>query len=87
MWWIGNLVGGAAGALLVFAILVGASTWIFRNSRRERVSAENVNDEWDRAAEITSPAFEHAPVTHAGAPADPDAEPRDTAEPTETKTH
>ena len=64
MWWIGDSVGGAVGASVVFLILAGFSTWIFRSSRREHVGADNVNDEWDRAAEITSPAYEHAPVTH-----------------------
>jgi PiT family inorganic phosphate transporter len=88
MWWIGDLIGGAAGALLVFVILAAVSTYIFRSSRREHVGADNVNDEWDRAAEITSPAYEHAPVTHAGThPTDPDGEGSGTVEPTETKTH
>ena len=65
MWWIGDSVGGAVGASVVFLILAGFSTWIFRSSRRDHVGADNVNDEWERAAEITSPAYEHAPVTHA----------------------
>ena len=60
MWWIGDSIGGAVGAIVVFLILVAFSTWIFRSSRREHVGADNVNDEWDRAAEITSPAYEHA---------------------------
>jgi inorganic phosphate transporter, PiT family len=65
LWWIGDSIGGAWGALVVFLLLTVFSVWIFRKSRRERVSAENVNDSWDRAAEITSPTYEHAPVTHA----------------------
>ena len=57
-------------------------------------------DEWDRAAQITSPAYEHAPVTHAqngsgpngsgppgSGPPGSDAADRDQVEPTETKTH
>ena len=64
MWWIGDSVGGAAGAAVVFLILVGVSTWIFRSSRREHVGADNVNDTWERAAEITSPAYEHARPEH-----------------------
>ena len=64
MWWIGDSVGGAAGAVVVSLILVGVSTWIFRSSRREHVGAHNVNDTWERAAEITSPAYEHARPEH-----------------------
>jgi PiT family inorganic phosphate transporter len=100
MWWIGDSIGGALGASVVFLILSGFSAWIFRSSRREHVGADNVNDEWDRAAQITSPAYEHAPVTHAqngsgpngsgppgSGPPGPDAADRDQVEPTETKTH
>jgi PiT family inorganic phosphate transporter len=88
MWWIGDLFGGAAGALVVFLILIGVSTYIFRSSRRDHVGADNVNDQWERAADITSPAYEHAPVTHAGThPTDLDGDGHETAEPTETKTH
>ena len=86
MWWIGDSIGGAAGATVVFLILSAVSYWIFRSSRREHVGADNVNDSWERAAEITSPAYEHAPPQH------PDSDPAardqaETPEPTETKTH
>ena len=100
MWWVGDSIGGALGAGVVFLILAAFSTWIFRSSRREHVGADNVNDEWERAAEITSPAYEHAPVTHAtngsgptqngsrpAGPEDADPADRDQVEPTETKTH
>jgi PiT family inorganic phosphate transporter len=49
MWFIGNSIGGAAGPLVVFAILVGLSTFIYLRSRLQPVSAGNVNEEWDGA--------------------------------------
>lgn len=47
MWAIGHLVGGLAGALVVFAILVGLATWMWRRSRMNAVDHTNVNADWD----------------------------------------
>ncbi len=47
MWWIGNLIGGLAGALVIFVILVGLAIFMYLRSRRKPVDATNVNDEWD----------------------------------------
>ena len=47
MWLIGHLVGGLAGALVVFAILVGLAVWMWRRSRENAVDHTNVNAEWD----------------------------------------
>jgi len=49
MWFIGHWIGGVAGPLVVFAILVGLSTFIYLRSRYQPVRADNVNDEWDGA--------------------------------------
>jgi PiT family inorganic phosphate transporter len=46
MWWIGHLVGGLAGGIVVVAILVALSTYMYLRSRRTAVHAGNVNDEW-----------------------------------------
>jgi hypothetical protein len=89
--------------VVVFVILSAVSGWIFRSSRREHVGAHNVNDHWERQAEVTSPAYEHARPEHPEtvapaaptetvAPAPPteadDPAPRaDEAAPTETKIH
>ncbi len=53
MWWIGDLIGGAAGAVVVFVVLCVFSTWIYRRSRREHVGAHNVNDAFERSALVT----------------------------------
>ena len=46
MWLIGHTIGGLAGALVVFAILVAAAAWMYRHSRKTQVDHRNVNDEW-----------------------------------------
>ena len=48
MWWIGNSVGGALGATVVFAILAALSTWMFLRSRQQHVGAHNVTEDWER---------------------------------------
>ena len=56
MWWIGNLVGGVAGGVVIAALLVAAAGWMFARSRRTPVSAANVNDEWDSPTVPAHPA-------------------------------
>ena len=55
-WWITDVLGGPLdgllGILVVFALLVGVSTLIYLRSRREPVTADNVNDEWDSKADL-----------------------------------
>ncbi|MDQ2758678.1 MAG: inorganic phosphate transporter [Actinomycetota bacterium] len=50
MWWVGHLVGGLAGAVVVFLVLIGVATSIYVHSRRQPVHAGNVNDEWEPTA-------------------------------------
>ncbi|MDI6101123.1 inorganic phosphate transporter [Actinoplanes sp. NEAU-A12] len=47
MFWIGDAVGGTAGALVVFTLLVLASAAMYLRSRTGKVDHENVNDDWD----------------------------------------
>ncbi|MFI5895069.1 anion permease [Actinoplanes sp. NPDC051513] len=49
-WWIGDLVGGLAGALVVVALLIVSATAMWLRSRRIRVDHSNVNDDWDAVA-------------------------------------
>jgi inorganic phosphate transporter, PiT family len=49
MWWIGHLIGGLVGALVVFIILLGLAGFMYLWSRRTPVDHSNVNDEWQDA--------------------------------------
>lgn len=49
MYFIGHLIGGLAGVLVVFALLVGLSGYIYLRSRRKPIHADNVNDDWEQA--------------------------------------
>jgi PiT family inorganic phosphate transporter len=57
MWWIGNLFGGLAGAIVVFVILLALATYMYLRSRKEPIDHKNVNDEWESA-----PATERVPA-------------------------
>ena len=61
MWWIGHLVDGFAGALVVFALLVVIAGAMYVRSRQTPVDHENVNDEWDDIPAAV-PAAAPAPV-------------------------
>lgn len=58
MWWIGNLIGGTAGAIVVFVLMVVAWLSMWLHSRRDPIGRHNVNDEWDpdAAADDLTPA-------------------------------
>ena len=60
--WLGNGIGGYAGPLLVFAILLGLTGWMIMHSRKTAVDANNVNDEWHPDA---TPGASVAPETAA----------------------
>jgi len=62
MWYIGDALGGVAGAIAIFVILLAAAGYMYLRSRKEPVGHHNVNDEWD---ETTAPA-ERVPANTAG---------------------
>jgi PiT family inorganic phosphate transporter len=45
-WWVSHLIGGLAGGLTVFVLVVLSAGYMFLHSRREVVSHHNVTDEW-----------------------------------------
>jgi inorganic phosphate transporter, PiT family len=47
MWWIGHILGGLAGALAVFLLLVASAGAMWLKSRRAPVDQHNVNDDWE----------------------------------------
>jgi PiT family inorganic phosphate transporter len=49
MWWIADLIGGSAGALVIFAVLLALTGLMWMRSRRTPVNHHNVNDEWQQA--------------------------------------
>ena len=55
-WFLADLVGGVAGALLVFVLLVVAAGFMYLRARLAPVDHSNVNDDWepDRAASSTA---------------------------------
>jgi PiT family inorganic phosphate transporter len=46
MWWLGDLLGGYAGPVVVFLVLAALSAYMFLRSQRQPVHPGNVNDEW-----------------------------------------
>ncbi|TDP42878.1 PiT family inorganic phosphate transporter [Nocardia ignorata] len=48
-WLVAHLIGGLAGVLVVFAILVFGALAIYLRSRRDPVGHHNVNEEWASA--------------------------------------
>jgi PiT family inorganic phosphate transporter len=57
MWFLGDLVGGLAGAVVIFLVLVAAAVYMWLRSRQEPVDHNNVNNEWDDV-----PAAERVPA-------------------------
>ncbi|NQX13222.1 inorganic phosphate transporter [Microbacteriaceae bacterium VKM Ac-2855] len=58
-WGLGNAIGGLAGVVVVFALLVALSALMWWRSRRQPITAGNVTDAWDgtvAAPELPAPA-------------------------------
>ena len=46
MWYLGHLLGGVLGPIVVVLVLAALSGYMWLRSRRQPISAANVNDEW-----------------------------------------
>lgn len=57
-YFIGHLIGGAAGAVVIFLILVALSAYIYYRAQRQKVGADNVNADWDENSNSVVPADE-----------------------------
>ncbi|MGW9114195.1 anion permease [Microbacterium sp. NPDC055683] len=49
-WWIGSAFPGLVGVLIVFALLVALSGYMYWHSKKTEVSHRNVNDDWPDGA-------------------------------------
>jgi PiT family inorganic phosphate transporter len=47
MWYIGHVIGGTTGAIVVFGIMCAAALFMRWRSRRDPIGHHNVNDDWD----------------------------------------
>lgn len=74
-YWIQDVIGGSAGSIAVFILLIAVSAWMFVSARRKPVNSSNVNDDWDGglvpAGASSEPAVAEA-VTSAKDPAEID---------------
>lgn len=52
VWWLGHSIGGTPGAIVIMAILVALSGWMFRKSQQAHVGAHNVTAEWDHPDDV-----------------------------------
>ncbi|WP_207837820.1 inorganic phosphate transporter [Williamsia soli] len=53
---IANLTGGAAGAIIIFLILLAASGFMYYRAQLQKVDSNNVNADWDEATGSVIPA-------------------------------
>lgn len=62
MFWIGHLIGGAGGAVLVFALLAFGSFLMYRKSQAQKVDHSNVNADWDRPKDVLVQGVPSPPI-------------------------
>ncbi|MFD1814981.1 inorganic phosphate transporter [Rhodococcus gannanensis] len=58
-WGLAHLIGGLAGVLVVFALLLSLSTLMYLRSRRQPIDHSNVNAEWSGRLEPGAAEAEH----------------------------
>lgn len=46
-WFLADVIGGLPGVLVVFAILIALSAYMYLRSRQNPIDTSNVNDDWD----------------------------------------
>jgi PiT family inorganic phosphate transporter len=54
-WAIGHVIGGLAGAVVIFVMLIAFAVYMFVHSRKNPVGHHNVTDEWDSRADEAPP--------------------------------
>ncbi|MCK0520023.1 inorganic phosphate transporter [Williamsia sp. DF01-3] len=46
-YYVADIIGGAAGAVVIFLVLVALAGYMYWRAQQQKVDANNVNDEWD----------------------------------------
>ncbi len=79
MFLLGHYLGELPGTILIFAILLGLSGYMYWHAQKEPVDANNVNDEWvDGKAPAATPELAAASVGRTPTTPDPVASPERT---------
>ncbi|MFE6868636.1 anion permease [Kitasatospora sp. NPDC057692] len=60
-YWVADRIGGTGGVVVIFTVLVLASTAFYAASRRRAVTPENVNDAWTGSIVPAAPADKVTP--------------------------
>ena len=56
--WIGHLIGDVTGSIVIFAILVAASGYMYWRAQQNKVDHSNVTADWDSESNSVLPADE-----------------------------
>jgi PiT family inorganic phosphate transporter len=52
MWWIGNLVGGVGGAVVITVVLLAVAVTVYLRSKHSPIDHTNVNADWNPAPPV-----------------------------------
>ena len=66
-YWIVHVIGGYAGAIIGFSLLVAVSAAIYMRSRKVKVDHKNVNDDWEGSLTAGLDADDSKPSAKVGA--------------------
>ncbi|ALG85856.1 inorganic phosphate transporter [Gordonia phthalatica] len=58
--WLANIIGGAAGAIVIFLILSALSGYMYWRAQQQKVDHSNVNADWDDETNSPVPAADPA---------------------------
>ena len=62
-YYIAHLLGDATGAVVIFAILIGLSGYMYWRAQQNKIDANNVNADWDESTGSIIPADDVKPTT------------------------
>ncbi|MFT4041896.1 MAG: inorganic phosphate transporter [Gordonia sp. (in: high G+C Gram-positive bacteria)] len=60
-YYLGHLLGNVAGAIVIFALLLGAAGYMYWRAQQNKVDANNVNANWDESTNSIIPVDAPAP--------------------------